>query len=661
MTTFLGAQAPALHGIHPAEMDTTVPACQDFFQYANGTWIKQNPIPGDHSTWGGFSELQERNLAVLKSILEQAAQAKAPKGSLQQKVGDFYAAGMDTKAIAKAGLSPLKFTLARIEAIKNGHDLAVAIGRAHMETSNPGFSFSVGQDDKESTAYVAQFYQGGLGLPDRDYYTNSDAKSQELRGKYLAHVTRMFTLMGVKPQLAKARAGVVLDFETRLAKASMTRVEQRDPNATYHKLSTSEFRASASGFDWDSYFQTIGLKTDTVLVRQPAFFKELAAMAQDTSLGQWKTYLTWQTINGTASHLSPAFEDEHFAFFGTTLSGTKEMSARWKRVEAATDGALGEALGKLYVDKAFSQDSKTRVLQLVANLRAALQERIVKLDWMTPATKDAASKKLAAFTVKMGYPDVWRDYSALTVTRGSYAENLMRANVFEFKRVLANLGKPLDRKVWDMTPPTVNAYYNPLMNEIVFPAGILQPPFFDPKADDAANYGAIGMVIGHEMTHGFDDEGRQYDAQGNLKDWWTPADVKAYEARTGLVVKQYDALEALPGLHVNGQLTLGENIADLGGLKIAFSAMQKAMEGKPRPAAIDGFSPEQRFFLGYAQSWHFSAREETARMLVTVDPHSPARFRVNAPLANLPEFLEAFGCGAGTAMNRPEATRPAIW
>jgi predicted metalloendopeptidase len=661
MATFLGAQAPAGHGLHPSEMDTSVPACQDFFQYANGGWLKTNPIPGDHSAWGGFDEVQERNMAVLKGILEDAAQAQAPKGSLQQKVGDFYAAGMDTKAITRAGLAPLKFTLDRIAHLRNAHDLAVAVGRAHMEGGGAAFAFSVDPDDKESTAYIAQFAQGGLGLPDRDYYTGTDDKTREVRAKYLAHMTRMFTLMGLKPMLAKARAGIVLDFETRLARASMTRVEQRDPNAIYHKLSAAEFRAGAPGFDWPAYFQTTGLRTDTVLVRQPKFFKELGAMAQDTSLGQWQAYLTWQALRGMAPNLSPAFEEEHFAFYGKVLTGATEMRARWKRVQSATDNALGEALGRLYVDKAFSPAAKTRVLEMVANLRTELQGRILKLDWMSPATKEAAVKKLAAFTVKVGYPDVWRDYGSLEITRHAYAENLVRARVFEFKRTLGKLGKPIDRKEWDMTPPTVNAYYNPLMNEIVFPAGILQPPFFDPKADDAVNYGAIGMVIGHEMTHGFDDEGRQYDAVGNLKNWWTPEDVKAYEARTDLVVKQYDALEALPGLHLNGKLTLGENIADLGGLKIAFGAMKKAMEGRPRPANFDGFTPEQRFFLGYAQSWHFHARDEYARMLVVMDPHSPSNFRVNAPLANLPEFQEAFGCGAATPMNRPEATRPAIW
>jgi predicted metalloendopeptidase len=660
MATFLAAEAPH-PGINPADMDTSVSACQDFFRYANGTWLKKTTIPADQSTWGGFSELEERNQNVLKGILENAAQANAPKGSLQRQVGDFFAAGMDTAAIAKAGFTPIKPELARIQAIKNGRELAAALGRAHMALLGSGFGFGVGPDDKDSLATIAQFGQGGLGLPDRDYYLDTDAKAQGIRVKYLAHMTRMFTLLGVKPELAKARAGIVLDLETRLAKASMTQVELRDPNATYHKMTAADLAKLAPGFDWATYFQTIGLKADTLLVRQPGFFKELGAMAKDTSLGQWQVYLSWHLLNGNAASLAPAFEQEHFAFYGTTLEGTTEMKPRWKRILEATDGALGEVLGRLYVDQAFSPEAKTRVLEMVANLRAVLKDRINGLAWMTPATKAAAVNKLAAFTVKMGYPDVWRDYSALEVSRASYNGNLARAKVFEFKRNLAKLGHPVDRREWDMTPPTVNAYYNPLANEIVFPAGILQPPFFDPKVDDAVNYGAIGMVIGHEMTHAFDDQGRLYDAQGNLKDWWTPEDVKAYEARTGLVVKQYDELEALPGLHLNGKLTLGENIADLGGLKIAFGALQKALEGKPKPAAIDGFSAEQRFFLGYAQSWHFLAREENARMRVMVDPHSPAQFRVNAPLSNLPEFQQAFGCGDGTAMNRPAASRPAIW
>ena len=659
MATVLGAQAPSAPGLHPGDLDPSVQPCQDFYQYANGTWLKQHPIPADHPAWSGFDELQDRNAEVLKGILEVAARARAPRGSLQQKVGDFYAAGMDTAAIGKAGLSPLKAELARIEAIGNGRELAEAFARGHLLGLGGAFSFDVQPDDKDSATPIAQFAQGGLGLPDRDDYVATDDKARTLRAQYEAHVTRMFTLMGVPPALARARAGIVLALETRLARASMTQVELRDPQAIYHRMTLEELRALAPGLDWKAYCGTLGLQAGTVLVRQPAFFRELAAMTS-LSLGQWKAYLAWHLVNGYASSLSAPFEAEHFAFYGTILDGTPEQPPRWKRVMRATDSALGEALGRLYVDQAFTPEAKARVLDLVANLRAVLRERIQRLDWMGPATKEAALGKLAAFTVKMGYPDVWRDYGALEVSRAGYAANLQRARLFEVRRALAKLGKPVDRREWDMTPPTVNAYYNPVMNEIVFPAGILQPPFFDPRADDAVNYGAIGVVIGHEMTHAFDDQGRQYDAQGNLKDWWTPADAQAFGARAELVVRQFDALEVLPGLHVNGQLTQGENIADLGGVKLAFAAFRKAGAGRPR-VDRDGFSPEQRFFLGFAQAWHEQDREEYTRILVRTDPHAPARFRVNAPLANLPEFQEAFGCGAGTAMCRPEAQRPSIW
>jgi predicted metalloendopeptidase len=661
MTTALGAQVTVAHGVNPALMDTSVPPSQDFFRYADGNWIKANPIPADQSAWGAFNELRERNRAILKGILEEAAGARAPGDSVRQKVGDFYASGMDTEAIERAGLAPLKPALARIAGIRDGRGLATAIARARLEGGGPGFSFCVGQDDKRSTAYIAQFAQGGLGLPDRDCYTQTDAKSRELRAAYLEHVARMFGLMGERPRLARAHAGIVLELETRLAQASMTRVEQRDPNAVYHRMTVAELAGLAPGFRWDAYFQAIGLGADPILVRQPGFFRELSAMVEDVPLAQWKTYLRWHAVTAAAPALSSPFERENFAFYGTILSGVKEQPERWKRVQDATDGALGEALGQLYVERAFSPGARTRALELVANLRAALGERIRDLDWMGPATKAAALDKLDRLTVKIGYPDRWRDYSALAVTRVSYADNLRRASEFEFKRDLAKLGRPIDRGEWGMTPPTVNAYYNPQLNEIVFPAGILQPPFFDPEADDAVNYGAIGMVIGHEMTHGFDDEGRQYDAEGNLKDWWTAEDSAAFTARTGLVVRQFDALEALPGLPVNGRLTLGENIADLGGLKIAFAAFRKSLEGRPRPADIGGFTAEQRFFLGYAQAWRYHAREETARMRVMVDPHAPPRFRVNAPLSNLPEFIQAFHCGEGTPMNNPPAARPAIW
>jgi len=664
-TTLVAQELPKPgHGLRPADIDAAAKPCEDFFQYANGTWLKTTQIPGEYPNWGAFMEIREHNLDTLKVILEEVSKRTDwPKGSIEQKVGTFYGSGMDEARIEQEGVKPLAPDFLRIEKLANAKDLARELGRMHLRRTGAAFGFGVGQDDKESTKYIAQLGQGGLGLPDRDYYTKEDDKSKELRVKYEAHVTRMFELLGDQVEIAKGNAKTVLALETRLAKASMTRVEQRDPNAVYHKLSRKQLLESVPDFPWATYFQTVSLPDteQNVLVRQPDFFKELGAMVKSVPLGEWKAYLRWHLIHENATELSKAFVEENFAFYGKTLNGTKEMSPRWKRIQGATNGALGEALGQLYVAKAFRPEAKQKALVLVGNLRAALKERIQKLDWMSEPTKEKALAKLAAFTVKIGYPDKWRDYSKLEILPQPYVLNTIAAAEFEFQRGMAKLGKPVDRGEWDMTPPTVNAYYNPSLNEIVFPAGILQAPFFDADADDAVNYGGIGMVIGHEMTHGFDDEGRQFDASGNLKEWWTAADVKAYEARQDLVVKQYDGFEALPGLKLNGKLTLGENIADLGGLKIAFAAFQKSLEGKPRPGLVDGFTPEQRFFLGYAQAWRYMSREEATRQRVITDPHSPARFRVLGPLSNLPEFFAAFGCSQGTPMVRPEAQRPAIW
>ncbi|HNX95532.1 MAG TPA: M13 family metallopeptidase [Holophaga sp.] len=650
------------HGLRPADMDTAVKPCDDFFQFANGSWLNRTKIPAEYANWGAFMEIREHNLETLKVILEDVSKRSDwPKGSIQQKVGDFYAMGMDEARIEREGIRPLAPAFQRIAKIKNVKDLVREIAILHRQGVNAAFGFGVGQDDKDSAHYIAQIAQGGLGLPDRDYYTKDDAKSVELRAKYEAHVTRMFELLGDKPAAAQAHAKTVMTFETRLAKASMTRVEQRDPNAIYHKLTRAEIEQGGS--PWKAYFEAVGLPSSEkdLLVRQPAFLQELGALTKEVSLKDWKTYLRWHLINANATELSKPFVNEHFAFFGKTLNGTQALSPRWKRIQGATDQALGEALGQLYVEKAFKPEAKQKALTLVANLRAALRDRIQKLDWMNEATKVKAIQKLDAFRVKIGYPDTWRDYSKLDIKRQSYVLNSVAAAEFEFQRGLDKLGKPLDLSEWGMTPSTVNAYYNPNMNEIVFPAGILQAPFFDAEADDAVNYGGIGLVIGHEMTHGFDDEGRQFDADGNLKDWWTEADAKAYDARAELVVKQYDGYEALPGLKLNGKLTLGENIADLGGLKIAYTAFLKSLEGKAKPAPVDGFTAEQRFFLGYAQSWRFTARDESARLRVMTDPHSPARFRVLGPLSNMPEFFQAFGCGENAPMVRPAALRPTIW
>jgi putative endopeptidase len=659
----LGLVAQSPKAIDPANMDPGVKPCEDFYTYANGGWIKANPVPADKSRWGGFEQLADHNREVLKSILDEVSAKKNwPKGSIEQKVADFYASGMDETAIEKAGAAPLKPWLAKVDALRSTEDLAALMGEFRLNGLGGGFAFMVAQDPKESTRYIGTLNQGGLGLPDRDYYLKEDAKSKEIREKYVAHVAKMLELGGERPDAAAAGAAVVMDLETKLAKACFTRVENRDPQKTYNKMSLAELEKLGPGFSWSAYFAKLGVKQVPDLnVRQPQFFKVFAEMSAAVPPDQWRIYFKWHVISGMANSLTKAFENESFAFNGKVLNGVPQQEERWKRVENATDRALGEALGQLYVRRAFSPEAKAKMVELVENLRAALRERIEKLEWMGPETKAQALRKLTAFGVKVGYPDKWRDYSRLEVTRSGYAENLLRARHFEAARNLEKLGKPIDRTEWGMTPPTVNAYYTSSMNEIVFPAGILQPPFFDAKADDAVNYGGIGAVIGHEMGHGFDDSGSQFDADGNLKNWWTEADRRAYKARTDLIVKQFDAYEALPGEHVNGRLTLGENIGDLGGLTIAYVALQKALAKNGRPGPIEGLTPEQRFFLNWAQVWRMTIRNEALRVRLNTDPHSPGKYRVIGPLSNLPEFYQAFGCSAGAPMVRPPEVRASIW
>jgi putative endopeptidase len=658
-----GLVAQSGKAIDPANMDTTAKPCETFYQYADGGWLKANPVPADKSRWGSFEQLADHNRDVLKSILDEvSARRDWPKGSTEQKVADFYASGMDEAAIENAGTMPLKPLFAKVDSVKTAKDLAVVLGELRRSGSSTAFNFGVAQDPKESTRYIGSLSQGGLGLPDRDYYLKDDSTSKDIRDKYLAHVAKMFQLAGEMPDAAAAGAAVVMDLETRLAKASVTRVENRDPQKTYNKMTLADLQKQAPGFDWTAYFARLGVtEVPAINVRQPQFFRAFAEMSASVPAPEWRTYLRWHLIRVTADALPKAFQDEAFAFNGKVLNGVPQQEARWMRVQAMTDRVLGEALGQLYVRRAFSPAAKAKMIELVANLRAALKERIEKLPWMGQATKAQALRKLAAFGVKVGYPDKWRDYTALEITRDSYAANLMRAQRFEAARNMARLGQPIDRTEWGMSTPTVNAYYSASMNEIVFPAGILQPPFFDPNADDAVNYGGIGAVIGHEMGHGFDDSGSQFDADGNLENWWTEADRAAYKARTDLLVKQYDAYEALPGEHVNGKLTLGENIGDLGGLTIAYVALQKTLAAKGRPASIDGFTPEQRFFLNWAQVWRQTIRDEARRVRLATDPHSPGQFRTDGPLSNMPEFVGAFGCAPGSPMVRPDGVRTSIW
>jgi len=655
-------------------MDTSVKPQDDFFSYANGTWLKNNPIPPEYSRWGSFNELVEKNNGALHEITEKAAAIAPQEGHKPkiekaattelQKVGDFYASGMNEQAINAARVKPLEDEFKRIDAMKSRDDLVQEIGHLHNLAVGAFFGFSSGQDDKNSTMVIAQAFQGGLGLPDRDYYTKDDDASKKLRDQYLTHVTKMFTLLGDAPDTAAANARKVMEIETSLAKPARTRVERRDPQKNYNKMSQADLQKLMPDFKWAAYFKEINLtEPGDINVGQPDFFKAANEVFTTVTLDDWKTYLRWHLIHDEAPALSSDFVDENFSFFSTTLTGAQKLKPRWKRVVAATDNEIGEALGKLYVADHFPPEAKARALEMVNNLKEALAERIKTLEWMDEPTKKEALKKLAAFTVKIGYPDKWRDYSLLKIDRGPYVLNIARADNFEVNRELKKIGKPVDRSEWGMTPPTVNAYYNPNLNEIVFPAGILQPPFFDPKADDAVNYGGMGAVIGHEMTHGFDDQGRQYDAVGNLRDWWTPASAKAYTERSKAIVAQYASYEPLPGLHINGELTQGENIADMGGLKLAYTALQKALAKHPEKAKkkIDGFTPEQRFFLGFAQIWRANQRDEETKLRLNTDPHSPGHFRCNGPLSDMPEFAKAFNLPDTCPMVRPPDQRVNIW
>ncbi|MBF9143313.1 M13 family metallopeptidase [Hymenobacter properus] len=649
-------------GINIANIDPSVKPCEDFFHYASGNWLKNNAIPDAQSSWGAFNELIDRNQATLRTILTNAATnaAKAPKGSNNQKVGDFYASAMDSAAIDAAGLKYLKPHLDRIMAINSLADEQKFLADPKAHAGNVWLSSGVGQDEKISTQYAVYLNQGGLGLPDRDYYLKDDARSKAIRAAYRTYQVNMFKLLGDDQATAEKNADAVTRIETRLAKASKSRVDLRDPYANYNKMTVVQANAAFPNLALPTILKQQGLgAAKEVIVGQPDYLKEVSAAMQQEPIADQKQYLRWHLVSSVTPALPKAFGDEAFNF-NKVLSGAKKQQPRWKRSLVATDRYLGEAFGQLYVDKAFSPAAKAKAKEMIENLRKAYAERIQATDWMSAATKKEALTKLNAFTVKIGYPDKWKDYSKLNVSRESYLNNLFAAQEWANDDEIKKFGKPIDRNEWGMTPPTVNAYYNPPMNEIVFPAGILQPPFYDPKADDAVNYGGIGAVIGHEMTHGFDDQGRQYDAKGNLRDWWTKEDADKFNAKADMVGKQYDAFTPLDSVHVNGKLTMGENLADLGGLTIAYQAFMKTPQAKAGQK-IDGFTPEQRFFLGYAQIWRTNIRPEAVRQQVQTDPHSPGQFRTNGPLMNMPEFYKAFGCQDGNKMMRAQADRSKIW
>lgn len=650
------------HGFDLTSLDKNTAACTDFYQYANGGWLTANPIPAAYSSWGVGNILNEKNRDVLHDILEAAAKnTNAPKGSSEQKVGDYYASCMDEAKIEAQGAKPLKTNFDRIAAIKDQQSLQDVIAHFHSMGLHPLFNSDSTQDFKNSGEVTFEVYQGGLGLPDRDYYTKTDEKSKTIRDEYLKHVARMFVLLGDDPAKANTEAQTVMAIETKLAEASLTRVELRDPEKLYHRMTVAQMKDLGTTYDWPAYMQKLGVNQQApVNVATPEFFKAINQQLTSVPLSDWQTYLRWHLINNAASALSSNFVDEDFNFKGKILQGAKENLPRWKRCVAATDRALGEALGEVYVKKAFPPAAKARALDMVRNLEAALKTDISTLSWMGDATRKQAIVKLDAFMNKIGYPDKWRDYSSLQIDRDAYVDNRFRSSAFETRRDLNKILRPVDRAEWGMSPPTVNAYYNPQNNEIVFPAGILQPPYFDPDADDAYNYGSMGSIIGHEMTHGFDDQGRQFDSTGNLTNWWTDADLKSFNERAECVINQFNGFEVESGLHENGKLVVGESIADLGGLVVAYAAFQKAMEGKPRKT-IDGFTPEQRFFLGYARGWATNMRPELARLLVNVDPHPIPKFRVNGPLSNMPQFAGAFSCKVGDAMVRPEKDRCQIW
>ena len=655
----LTAAAQNIPKFSTANIDKTANPCVDFYQYACGAWMAKNPIPPDRSLWGTASEVDDHNRAVLQDILEKAAVNNPKRSPDEQKIGDFYYSCMEEAEIDRQGIQPVKPDLDRINALANKPVLAAELARLHLVGANVLFSFGSGPDLKNSSVNLADLDQGGLGLPDRDYYLKTDAKSVEIRQKYVAHVQKMLELAGETSQKAAADSQAILRLETALAQASLDRVARRDPERVWHKMTVRDLSALTPGFDWARYFKTLDTPAFSELnVDVPDFFKSLNTTLDQTSLDDMKAYLRWHLVHAEASLLPKAFVDENFQFYGKLLTGAQELQPRWKRCVRAVDSDLGFALGRKFVDQTFGAEGKARTLKMVQEIEKALGDDVQSLTWMTPATKQQALVKLHAVINKIGYPDQPRDYSTVKIVRGDAVGNDERATEFEVHRELNKIGKAVDRGEWLMTPQTVNAYYNPTENSINFPAGILQPPFYDNQMDAAVNYGAGGAIIGHELTHGFDDEGRKFGPHGNLSDWWTPEDAREFEKRADCFIQEYSAFKAVEDVHVNGKLTLGENTADNGGLRLSFMALMASVAGHAQ-APIDGFTPEQRFFLAFGQSWCTNIRPEAARLRAQVDPHSPARDRVNGVVQNMPEFQKAFSCQIGQPMVRMPECR--VW
>jgi len=643
-------------------LDKSIKPGDDFFDYVNAKWIKENPIPSTESRWGAFNILMDNTKKSLREIMEDDAKANAPQGSMAQKVGDFWYTGMDSVSIEKNGIAPLQPYLDRINSIQSKDDLIKVIAAMHKITVTSLFDEGVDADQKNSLMNILTITQGGIGLPDRDYYFRSDDKTKDIRKAYTDYITKIFTLSGSNSADATAAASTIMNIETRLAQSSMTLVEQRDPYATYNKVKTSDLSSSYPAINWNLYFSSMGFPAmNDLIISQPKFFQRINTLIDSVSLNDWKTYLRFHFLDNAADLVNSDFEKASFDYHSKALRGIQQMDPRWKRVSGVANACLDEALGQEYVKRNFTPEAKQKMVDLINNLKAAFAQRIDQLDWMSAETKAKAKDKLAAMRVKVGYPDKWKDYSSLTIDRGPFVLNVFRCLEFEANRNIAKAGKPVDRDEWGTPPQTVNAYYNPTRNDITFPAAILQPPFFSINADDAVNYGGIGAGIGHEMTHGFDDQGRLYDKDGNLSNWWTPADSAQFEMKSQRVSKFYSRYVPIDTIHINGDLTNGENIADQGGMAIAHTAFEIDQKKNPQAKKIDGLTPDQRFFINYAQIWRGSSRDNALRMQLLTNPHSPGKYRVLGTLSNTPEWYSTFNVKPGNKMYVKPEDRTQIW